>query len=81
MSNGYPAAVSASGDPAGPFAMATADIKPTFGGESDFALFVDPNERGAGYIIYSAGFQIHIERLADDYLSVRGPPLNFTFDE
>ena len=81
MSNGYPAAVSAPGDPAGPFVFATSDIRPTFSGESDFALFVDPSERGAGYIIYSAGFQIHIERLNDDFLGVRGAPLNYTFPE
>jgi hypothetical protein len=47
---------------------------------SDWAWFVDPADQ-KGYIIYSANFQIHVEQLSDDFLSVRGAPLNYTFAE
>ena len=82
MSDGLMTAVSASGDPEGPFAYTGSSLNLTTGGVSDWAWFTDPAEPGAGYVIYSANFQIHIERLTDDYLAVRGGGnFNFTFSE
>jgi hypothetical protein len=80
MSNGVPTAVSASGDPEGPFVYTGSSLNLTTGGVSDWAWFVDPADQ-KGYIIYSANFQIHIEQLTDDFLAVRGAPNNYTFAE
>jgi len=79
--NGLPTAVSASGSPEGPFVFTGTAVNLTTGGISDWRWFVDPHEPGAGYVIYSADFRIHIERLTDDYLMTRGAPFNFTFSE
>ena len=76
----YPVAVSTSG-PAGPFTTVVhGGLNVSVDGESDFQLFRDDQHEAQGYIIYSAGFKIHIEALSRDFLSVRANA-SYTFAE
>lgn len=69
--NGY--AVATAPEPTGPFTMRNNQVNITrlHNGAGDFDLFVDQVD-GSGYVIYSAGYYISIEKLTPDFVYSTG---------